>query len=45
MSKVKVRLSMIDKCGARGHASLCVIIFHLLIYMMAGAIIMIMRRE
>ena len=42
MSKVKVRIGIIVKCGMRGDATLCIVISHLLIYLMAGAFIMIM---
>ena len=37
-------MGIIDKCGVRGDATLCIVISHLLIYMymMVGAIIMIM---
>ena len=27
-SKVKVTMGIIDKCGVRGDATLCVVIFH-----------------
>ena len=35
-AKVKVRMGIIDKCGVRGDAMICIVISYLLIYMMNG---------
>ena len=33
---MKVRMGIIDKCGVRGDAMICIVISYLLIYMMNG---------